>query len=83
MYKDECSPEEIKERIREIALNAMVSSAIYEDLDPAGRPYGGFKKKMYGLPTIYFRLRTVICLPICMCLAFCSNIDPCPRGVCA
>jgi hypothetical protein len=26
MYKDECSPEEIKERIREIAFSAMVKS---------------------------------------------------------
>ena len=44
MYKDECSPEEIKERISEIAFNALVKSAIFEDLDPADRPYGGFKK---------------------------------------
>ncbi len=33
LYKDECSPEEIKERICKIAFNAMVKSAIYEDLD--------------------------------------------------
>jgi hypothetical protein len=26
LYKDECTPEEIKERIREIAFNAMVKS---------------------------------------------------------
>ena len=45
LYKDELSPEEIKERIRDIAFNAMVKSAIYEDLDPADRAYGGFKKK--------------------------------------
>jgi hypothetical protein len=32
LYKDECSPEEIKEHISKIALNAMVKSAIYEDL---------------------------------------------------
>ncbi len=44
LYKDECTPEEIKERIREIAFNAMVKFAIYEDLDPADRAYGGFKK---------------------------------------
>ncbi len=46
LYKVECTPEEIKERIREIAFNAMVKSAIYEDLDPADRAYGGFKKIM-------------------------------------
>jgi len=40
-YTDESSPEEIKERIRD---GAMVKSAIYEDLDPADRAYGGFKK---------------------------------------
>ena len=53
-YTDESSPEEIKERIREIAFNAMVKSAIYEDLDPADRAYGGFKKIMYGLPKFLF-----------------------------
>ncbi len=50
MYKDKCSPEEIKERIREIAFNAMVKSAIYEDLDPADRAYGGLKKKCTACP---------------------------------
>jgi hypothetical protein len=46
MYKDECSPEEIKESIRKmIACNAMVKSAIYEDLVPADRAYGGSKQK--------------------------------------
>ncbi len=44
-FKDKHSPEEIKEYIREIVLNTMVKSAIYEDLDPAGRAYGGFKTK--------------------------------------
>jgi hypothetical protein len=44
-YIDESSPEEIKERIREIAFGAMVKSAIYEDLDPADRAFDGFKKK--------------------------------------
>jgi hypothetical protein len=44
LYKDECSPEEIKESIREIAFNAIVKSAIYEDLNPADRAFGGFKK---------------------------------------
>jgi hypothetical protein len=44
LYKDELTPEEIKEPIRDIAFNAMVKSAIYEDLDPADRAYGGFKK---------------------------------------
>jgi hypothetical protein len=46
LYKDECSPEEIKEHICEIAFNAMVKSAIYEELNPADRPYGGFKKEI-------------------------------------
>ncbi len=46
LYKDELTPEEIKERIRDIAFNAMVKSAIYEDLDPADRVYGGLKKVM-------------------------------------
>ena len=62
LYKDECPPEEIKERIREIAFNAIVESAIYEDLNPADRAFGGFKKIMYGLPTIFSRLRPVIFL---------------------
>jgi hypothetical protein len=56
LYKDKCTPEEIKERIREIAFNSMVKSAIYEDLDPADRPYGGFKKIMCGQPTFLFLL---------------------------
>ena len=38
------TPEEIKKRIRDIAFTAMVKSVIYEDLDPADRVYGGFKK---------------------------------------
>ncbi len=43
LYKDECTPEEIKECACKIAFNAMVKSAIYEDLDSADRAYGGFK----------------------------------------
>jgi hypothetical protein len=50
LYKDECSPEEINERIREIVFNAMVKSAIYEDLDSADRAYGGLKKKCTACP---------------------------------
>jgi hypothetical protein len=46
LYKDECTQKEIKERIREIAFNAMVKSAIYEDFDPAIRAYGGLKKNV-------------------------------------
>ena len=45
LYKDELSPDEIKQHIRNIAFTAMAKSAIYEDLDPADRAYGGFKKK--------------------------------------
>jgi hypothetical protein len=44
LYKDECTPEENEESICEIAFNAMVKSTIYEDLGPADRAYGGFKK---------------------------------------
>jgi hypothetical protein len=50
LYTDECTPEEIKEHIHEIAFDAMKKSAIYEDLDPADRAYGGLKK-MYCHPT--------------------------------
>ncbi len=52
LYKDKCTPEEIKERIREIAVNAMVKSesAIYDSLDPADRAYGGLKKKGTACP---------------------------------
>ena len=44
LYKDEMSPDEIKERIRKIAVTAMAKSVIYEDIDPADTAYGGFKK---------------------------------------
>ncbi len=44
LYKDELSPDEIKERIRDSAFSAMAKSAIYEDLNPADRAYGGFKE---------------------------------------
>jgi hypothetical protein len=37
MYNDECAPEEIKECIREIALNAMAQYVTYEDIDAANR----------------------------------------------
>ena len=60
LFKNKCSPEEIKERICDIAFNAMVKSAIYQDLNPADRAYGGFKKEMNGLPTFYICLRMVI-----------------------
>jgi hypothetical protein len=46
LYKDELSPDEIKERIRDIVFSAMAKSAIYEDLDPADRAYGGLKKNV-------------------------------------
>jgi hypothetical protein len=44
LYKDECTPEEIKQRIREIAFNVMVKSAIHKDLNPADRAFGGLKR---------------------------------------
>ena len=43
-YTDESSPDEVKMGIRDIAFTAMSKSVIYEDLDPADRAYGGFKK---------------------------------------
>ncbi len=45
IFKDECPPEEINERIHDIAFNAMAKFVVYEDIDPADRAFGGFKKK--------------------------------------
>ncbi len=45
IFKDECPPQEINECIREIAFNAVAKSVVYEDIDPADRAFGGFKKK--------------------------------------
>jgi hypothetical protein len=69
LYNDEleCTPEEIKERIREIAFNAMVKSAIYEDLDPADRAYGGLKKKLRPAHLSYLHMNVVLCcFPECI-----------------
>ncbi len=67
LYKDECTPEEIKERIREIAFNAMVKSAIYEDLNPADRAYGGFKKKILPAHLSYLLMNVDLCrFPECI-----------------
>jgi hypothetical protein len=44
IYKEEC-PEEINECIRDIAFNTMAKSVVYEDIDPADRAFGVFKKK--------------------------------------
>jgi len=33
LYKDELSPDDIKQRIRDIAFTAMAKSVIYEDID--------------------------------------------------
>ncbi len=41
LFKDEFSPNEIKEHIRDIAFNAMAKSVVNEDIDPADRTYGG------------------------------------------
>ncbi len=46
LYKDELTPDEISLRIRDIAFTAMAKSVIYEDINPADRAFGGFKKKM-------------------------------------
>jgi hypothetical protein len=45
LYKDEMTSDEINKRIRDIAFTAMAKSVIYEDIDPADRAFGGFKKK--------------------------------------
>ncbi len=45
IFKDECPPEEINVRIRDIVFNSMAKSVVYEDIDPADRAFGGFKKK--------------------------------------
>ncbi len=49
---DECPPEEINERIREIAFNAMAKSVVYEEIDPADRAFGGLKEKTVRV--VYF-----------------------------
>jgi hypothetical protein len=56
---DKCTPEEIKERIRQIAFNAMVKSepAIYDSLDPADRAYKGLKKKKVRPAHVSFLLK--------------------------
>jgi hypothetical protein len=54
IYKDECSPPEINERIRDIAFNAMAKSVVYEDINPADRVFGGFKGKT--VRAVYFLL---------------------------
>ncbi len=76
IQKDECSPEEIKECTRDIAFNAMAKSVKYEDINPADRANGGFKKKNVRAANIFFPLTN----GLCMNFSFCSNIDPCPTG---
>ncbi len=43
--KTKLTADEISKRIREIAFTAMAKSVIYEDIDPADKAFGGFKKK--------------------------------------
>ncbi len=53
--KDKCPPEEINERIRNIAFNAMAKSVVYVDIDPADRAFGGFNPadRAFGGFTLY------------------------------
>jgi hypothetical protein len=44
LYKDELTPDEISQHIRDIAFSAMLKSVVYEDSDPADRAFSGFKK---------------------------------------
>ncbi len=85
LYKDECTPEEIKERIREIAFNAMVKSAIYEDLDPADRAYGGFKKNNVRRSHLSYLHINVdwCCFPDCILYFAAISIDVQKESVCA
>ncbi len=67
LYRDECCPEEIKERIREIAFNAMVKSAISEDLNPADRAYGWFKKNVRPAHVSFLLMNVdLCCFPECI-----------------
>jgi hypothetical protein len=81
LYKDECTPEEIKERIREIAFNAVVKSAIYEDLDPADKAYGVFKKKLTASPP--FLSAYECCFPECILHFAAISIHVQKEPVCA
>jgi hypothetical protein len=44
IFKNECPPEEINKRIRDIPFNAMAKSVVYEDIDPADWTFEGFRK---------------------------------------
>jgi hypothetical protein len=71
--KDESTPAEISERIRQIVTDAMAKSAVYEDVDP---PLGGFKRNNASSAFDSFLSDTVSL----MSRLICSNIDPCqPR----
>jgi hypothetical protein len=65
MYKDECTSEKIKERIRDIAVNAMAKSVTYEEIDAADKAYGGFKKRNVLAAHDLYHL-TEMFSPICM-----------------
>ncbi len=85
LYKDECTPEEIKERIREIAFNAMVKSAIYEHLDPADRAYGGLKKEnVLSTHLSYLHMNVdLFCVPECILHFVAISIHVQKEPVCA
>ena len=54
MYKDECSPEEIKISIQDITTDFMAQSVTYEDVEAADKEYRGFKKRNVLTATIFF-----------------------------
>ncbi len=74
ILKDDCTPAEISDRIRQIATDAMAKSAVYEDIDSEDKPFGGFKRKNISSAFDLFPSDTVSL----MSLLFGSNIDPCP-----
>ena len=60
MYKDESTPAEISERIRQIATDAMTKSGVYEDIDPENKAFGGFKRNNVGRAFDFVPFRLLI-----------------------
>ena len=63
LYKDELTPDQIKERIRKIAFAAMTKSAIFEDIEAADIDYGGFKRNNVRpclVSNLYFHSRSAL-----------------------
>jgi hypothetical protein len=44
ILKDDFTPAEISERIRQIATDYMAKSAVHEDIVPEDKPFGEFKR---------------------------------------